>query len=123
MKIVYRPTFLKKLKRSDVLIRKSFKQCIAIFLRNPQDKQLNNHALTREWQGHRSIDITADCRAVYKEIAEGKTTFAFFVALGTHKAFYSCAPIRAATTTSTPTATSTSTSTQTATATTHPRRR
>lgn len=88
MKIVYRPTFLKKLKRSDVRIRKSFKQRIAIFLLSPQDKQLNNHALTRDWQGHRSIDITSDWRAVYQEITEGKTTFAFFIALGTHKELY-----------------------------------
>jgi len=50
--------FIKALKRADVRIRKSFKNRIAIFAKNPYDPQLNNHILREPYQGLRSIDIT-----------------------------------------------------------------
>jgi len=38
--------------------------------------------------GCRSIDVTADYRAIYKEVREGKEFNAYFVALGTHEELY-----------------------------------
>lgn len=88
MIVWYSPKFLKILKKVDVRISKSFKTKIAIFYRNPMDPSLDNHLLKRKWVGHRSIDITADWRAIYEETREGEETVAYFVAIGIHKELY-----------------------------------
>lgn len=88
MRIKYSAVFLKTLKRQDVRIRKSFKQKIKIFEKNPHDLELNNHELSREYQGQRSIDITSDWRAIYKEVQIDNEPVAYFVILGTHKQLY-----------------------------------
>ena len=88
MNVELDPDLVKRLKKLDVRIRKSFKERIIKFSKNPQDKQLNNHPLKEEWLGHISIDITADLRAIYKKIPEGRTTVAYFIAIGTHKDLY-----------------------------------
>lgn len=88
MIIKYSPSFLEIFKKVSVRIRKSFKQKILIFSKNPNDPELNNHPLTKEWQGHSSIDITADYRAIYREESLGEDVVAYFVALGTHEQLY-----------------------------------
>lgn len=89
MKILYQPEFIRKLKQVNVRIRKSFRKKIAVFQNNPNDSSLNNHALKKEYSGYRSIDITADCRAIFEEIqlAKGGTLY-YFLILGTHKELY-----------------------------------
>ena len=84
----YDPAFIKALKKVDVRIRKSFKQKIAIFAKDPFNPQLNNHPLKREYQGYRSIDITVDYRALYQEKKEGEDAIAYFTLLGTHDQLY-----------------------------------
>ena len=88
MTIKYSPSFLEIFKKVDVRIRKSFKQRILIFSKNPNDLQLNNHALKKERQGYRSIDVNADYRAVYQEVVMREELVAYFVALGTHDELY-----------------------------------
>ncbi len=88
MKIFYDPAFLDKLKKVDVGIRKSVKERILIFSDNPNHPQLNNHPLGREYVGYRSINITADYRALYKEVQIGDETIAYFVLMGTHEELY-----------------------------------
>lgn len=88
MIIRYSSVFFKTLKKLGVRIRKSFKEKILLFSKNPEDLQLDNHPLKREWQGYKSIDITSDWRAIYKEIQKGEETVAYFVALGRHKELY-----------------------------------
>ncbi|MGI8419721.1 MAG: type II toxin-antitoxin system YafQ family toxin [Candidatus Levyibacteriota bacterium] len=56
-----------------------------LFSKNPHDPILHNHPLKREYEGKRSIHITANWRAIYEEAQEGKDIFAYFVLLGTHK--------------------------------------
>ncbi len=85
MIIKYSPSFLKTFKKVDVRIRKSFKERILIFSKNPHDLQLNNHTLKDEYEGYRSIDINSDWRAVYKEAKIEKETIAYFSDLGTHE--------------------------------------
>lgn len=80
--------FHKQLKKSPVRIRKSVKQRLLLFFKNHNSPQLNNHTLQREWQGHRSINITADWRAIYIERKIKGETIAYFVTLGTHKELY-----------------------------------
>ena len=88
MTIVYDPGFLKKLKKVDVRIRKSVKERILLFSKHPNDPQLNNHSLSKEYIGYRSIDITADWRAFYKETEINEEKVAYFVLLGTHDQLY-----------------------------------
>lgn len=88
MIIKYSPAFFNRLKKVNVRVKKSIKQRILLFSKSPHDPQLNNHSLKREYKGHRSIDITADWRALYKEKREGKDTVAYFSLLGTHQELY-----------------------------------
>jgi addiction module RelE/StbE family toxin len=88
MRVKYDPDFLIKLKKLDVRIRKQLKTKIILFANTPTSPELNNHALKREWEGHRSIDITSNYRAIYKEIRLGKEVVAYFIAIGTHNQLY-----------------------------------
>lgn len=88
MKIQYDPDFIKKLKKVDIRIVRSFEKKLAIFLKNPFDLQLNNHELREEYSGLRSIDITADYRAIYEEMNEDDEEIIYFIILGTHEELY-----------------------------------
>jgi len=88
MTVRYDPAFLKKLKKLDVRVRKSFRERIALFARDPQNPQLNNHSLTREYVNFRSVDITNDYRALYAEKDEGDEIVAYFEEIGTHNELY-----------------------------------
>ena len=88
MKPKYSPEFFDKLKKVDVRVRKSLKEKMLLFSDNPNDPQLKNHALEREFKGYRSINITDDYRALYEEKNEGNETIAYFAFLGTHEELY-----------------------------------
>ncbi len=88
MKRQYNPAFIKTLKKIDVRIRNSFKEKIVIFAKNPYDPNLNNHKLKQDYFGYRSIDITNNYRAHYKQIKEEGEMVAYFVTIGTHEELY-----------------------------------
>lgn len=88
MKRRYDPAFIKALKKTDARIRKSFKEKIVIFAKNPYDPNLNNHKLKLEYEGYRSIDITAEYRVIYEEITEDDESIAYFFIIGTHEQLY-----------------------------------
>lgn len=88
MKRRYDPAFIRALKKTDIRIRKSFKEKIVIFAKNSYDPNLNNHKLKQKYEGYRSIDITADYRAIYEEIDEDDERIAYFFLIGTHEQLY-----------------------------------
>lgn len=88
MKVRYSPDFFKKYKKVNVRIRGNVDEKIKIFLTDPDDPQLDNHQLKDEYQGYRSIDITSDYSAIYKETQIGEDVVAYFEALGTHDQLY-----------------------------------
>lgn len=88
MKIRYEPSFYKLYKKANVRIRNKFDNQLRIFKNNPFDPILKNHELKREWEGYRSINITADYRAIYKEIKLDEETVSYFIAIGTHEELY-----------------------------------
>lgn len=88
MEIEFDPEFRKQYKIVGVRIKNYTKKRLRIFKNDPDDPQLNNHTLKREWEGFRSIDITNDYRAIYREKSRGDQTTAYFVALGTHGQLY-----------------------------------
>jgi addiction module RelE/StbE family toxin len=84
----YAPQFLQELKKLNIRIRKSFKERILIFQKDPNKSQLNNHQLREPYEGFRSIDVTNDYRALYTEKLEGDEIVAYFEVIGTHKELY-----------------------------------
>ena len=81
--------FRRQYKRADVRVRKRLKQRLEIFKKNPKDPQLKNHSLHREYEGHSSIDITSDWRAIYREAGKVEDELiVYFTALGTHSQLY-----------------------------------
>lgn len=88
MTVRYNPQFVKKLKKLDVRVRKSFKERIALFARDPKNPQLNNHSLRKEYSNFRSININNDYRGLYIEKSEGDEIVAYFEEIGTHKELY-----------------------------------
>ena len=59
---------------------------LALFVVDPMDARLNNHALSGKWSDYRSINITGDIRAIYTPLEEG---IARFVDIGSHAQLYS----------------------------------
>lgn len=88
MKAKFDKLFLSQYKKADVRIRNQFDNRLRILVKEPTNPQLRNHALRDKWHGHRSIDVTADWRAIYREIRRREKTIAYFVAIGTHKDLY-----------------------------------
>ena len=80
--------FIAQYKKTDVRIRKEVDEKLKLFQQNPQELGLNNHSLRDTWEGYRSINITNDYRAIYKEVKEGEEINAYFVDIGTHEELY-----------------------------------
>ena len=58
---------------------------IGLFIRDPFHPLLNNHALSGEYKGYKSINIGGDLRAIYEPVTQD---IAFFITLGTHPKLY-----------------------------------
>jgi len=76
--------FDKKYLKLQVKIRDRFRERRDLFLEAPFHPLLDNHALHGKWQGYRSINITDDFRAVFKQENETIT----FVDIDTHHNLY-----------------------------------
>lgn len=86
MQIELHKSFVKDYDRSPTKIQIAFVTRAKMFKENPYYPLLHNHILTGKWQGHRSINITGDMRAIYKQVNDNT---AIFIALGTHSKLYS----------------------------------
>ena len=88
MKVFFDPEFYRQYKKLNVRIQHKIDQRLRIFRKNPMDPKLNNHLLHEPYQDYRSIDITVDYRAHYKELNMREEVIAYFVLLGTHAELY-----------------------------------
>ncbi len=88
MKIVYHKFFEKSYWKLDLKIRDKFKEILRIFIDNPFDSKLNNHALLGNYKWYRSINITWDYRAVFQELSNWKYEFVKFIKIWTHSQLY-----------------------------------
>lgn len=89
MKFQLSTTFREKYKNQNIRIRKAVDNALVTFYKNPSDSSLNNHPLKRNLSGFRSINITADYRAIYEELKEKDgSVFAYFANFGTHKELF-----------------------------------
>jgi len=85
MNILHTKKFRKSFQKMKDGEKKKFEERLCIFVENVLDPILNNHPLHGKYQEYRSINITGDLRAVYKEI--NPDTF-LFTAIGTHTELY-----------------------------------
>lgn len=84
MEIRFAKSFKKYYKKSPIAIQKSFEERLEIFLSDPNDSILRNHALKGDLAGTYTINVTGDWRAVYT--VDGNVVI--FIALGTHSQLY-----------------------------------
>ncbi|MBU2632729.1 type II toxin-antitoxin system YafQ family toxin [Patescibacteria group bacterium] len=87
MIVSFTDQFRKQYKKANVRIRNRFDIVLKKFINNPMDHELRNHPLHEKLEGFRSVDVTSDWRAIYKEENQDEIVF-YFVALGTHSQLY-----------------------------------
>jgi addiction module RelE/StbE family toxin len=87
-RIEYTPFFNKQRKSVPLEIKEAFRETLALFLDEPNHPTLRNHALKEKFAGYRSIDITADWRAVFRETYAGIRKVVTFHMIGTHQELY-----------------------------------
>ena len=89
MSIKYSAIFKKQYKKTPKKIREQIKERISIFVQNPTNQLLNNHALKGKFKGSRSINITGDWRAIYSiRIDHNLKKEFYFELVGTHSQLY-----------------------------------
>ncbi|MEI6296925.1 MAG: type II toxin-antitoxin system mRNA interferase toxin, RelE/StbE family [bacterium] len=86
MRIDYSKKFLKKLEKSDKIIRKMVFEKVSLYINDKFHPLLNNHTLHGEYEGCRSINITGDYRAIFRE--NKNRDIILFLLLGTHGELY-----------------------------------
>ena len=86
MVIEYKKAFWKRIAKAPVKIPMATAERIKIFANNPFDPLLNNHKLSGKYHGCRSINITGDWRAIFKEFNDYQLVS--FETLGTHSQLY-----------------------------------
>lgn len=87
MKIQFSKQFAKQYSKAPAKIKKVFDNRLKLFIADPFNSLLRNHALSGELHGYRSINITGDWRALYR-VTGSSNKVAFFDMLGTHSQLY-----------------------------------
>ena len=88
MEIKYSSQFSKRYQKSPSKIKLAFRETLELFVENPSNPSLRNHALKEEFAGYRSIDVTDDWRALFKEKVSGAKKIVTFHLIGTHDQLY-----------------------------------
>jgi mRNA-degrading endonuclease YafQ of YafQ-DinJ toxin-antitoxin module len=88
MIIKYVKQFSKSFNKLDHKIRVKFWERVSIFKADPFDQILNNHALVWKLKWKRSINVTWDFRAIFKEYPNWTYEFVEFIDIWTHSELY-----------------------------------
>ena len=86
MKIKLHKKFTKQFSKLNQKEKLKCRERLSIFLEDPFNEALNNHALQGKYRGLRSINMSGDLRAIYEMVGNGT---AFFIDLDTHSNLYS----------------------------------
>lgn len=86
--IKYGTRFREQYSKADKKIKTAFEQTLEMFLEDPNHPSLRNHQLKEKLVGYRSIDITEDWRAIFKEKRIEKQRIITFHMIGTHENLY-----------------------------------
>ena len=87
-RIEFTPLFTKQRKAAPLEVKQALLDTLELFLADPLNPFLRNHALKEKFAGFRSIDVTEDVRAVFKEEQSGERKVITFHLLGTHDELY-----------------------------------
>jgi addiction module RelE/StbE family toxin len=85
MDIKFSKKFTKQYDKLSLQLKDRFDERLEIFKKNKYQTILNNHKLHGEYAGYRSINITANIRAIYRELEKDHVSF---VTIGTHTELY-----------------------------------
>ncbi len=85
MKVLTHKKFDKAFKKMPAYLHKKFAEQIDLIKNNPSDSRLNDHALSGEYSGCRSIDITGDWRVIYEQV---DIQIIRLLIIGTHSQLY-----------------------------------
>jgi addiction module RelE/StbE family toxin len=86
VQIDYSHKFIREFKKAPRKIQMAFRERLKLFLGDKFHPLLNNHPLKGKYKNCRSINVTGDWRAVFRELDSGKIVY--FDALGTHNQLY-----------------------------------
>ena len=86
--IKFSPRFNKQLNNASDEIKEAFWEALSLFLEDSDHPSLRNHPLRKKFAGRRSIDVTEDWRAIFKETQTAKQKVIIFHMLGTHNKLY-----------------------------------
>ena len=85
MRVDTHRSFGKGVEKLDPKIKRKLAERLRLFASEPFHPLLDNHALTGEYEGVRSINITGDFRAIYLPTGLDVTLFMY---IGTHSQLY-----------------------------------
>jgi addiction module RelE/StbE family toxin len=85
-KVEYSKRFVKSLRKAPRKIQIAFRNRLEILLSDKFNPVLNNHSLSGKYNKYRSINITGDWRAIFKELQDGEIIY--FVLINTHSNLY-----------------------------------
>lgn len=85
MRSIFHKSFTKQYKKIPIKIRRQFDERFVLFVRDPFNVLLHNHALSGDREGQWSINVTGDWRAIY-EFKDADTII--FVEIDTHANLY-----------------------------------
>ena len=88
MRIDYSHQFIKHLRKAPKKIQLALRYRLELFLKDPRNPQLRIHSLQGKYRDYKSLNITGDWRALYRELKEDKEIIYFFEMLGTHSQLY-----------------------------------
>ncbi len=84
MEVIFHKEFRKQFKKLPQKVQKQFDVRFEIFMKDKTHPTLNNHSVDRRFTNCRSINVTGDYRAIFKE----EDDVAVFLLIGTHSELY-----------------------------------
>lgn len=84
MRIIYKKRFTKTFKVLPTNIQRKFYERLGLFMTDKFNKALSNHYVGNAFPDCRSINVTGDYRALFKESEDT----VIFVTIGTHSELY-----------------------------------
>ena len=86
IKVDYSKKFLKDLRKAPRKVKIAFRSRLELLLTDKYHPLLNNHSLKGGYDQYRSMNITGDWRAIFRELERGEGIY--FDRLGTHSQLY-----------------------------------
>ena len=84
MEVIFHRQFKKKFEKIPHKVRDQFYDRLELFFKDKTHRSLNNHSVDKAFSDCRSINVTGDYRAIFKD-SEDKV---IFLTIGTHSELY-----------------------------------